>query len=288
MKHAYLILAHNNFYNLEILLRLLDDERNVIYIHVDKKVKNFDYAFWGCLCLKATVHCINRVNVRWGHQSLVLAELMLFEAAYKNGPYHYYHLLSGADLPIKSQSEIHGFFADKTDTYLYCNPLVTEWNRQRMSMYHFIIHPKNRFEETLRDWLNHKQMQLHIDRLQNCPMTIFKGWEWGSLPHNAVRIIVEQRRRIVKFTRFSLCSDEIYKQTFISYYGGTLNPSGQHYILWDNIDSNHPRVFTESDYNMLIQSDRMFARKFDEKVDKQIIDMIFQYVMNRQKLEEQG
>lgn len=37
-KHAYLILAHNDPKVLELLVRLLDDSRNDIYIHVDKKV----------------------------------------------------------------------------------------------------------------------------------------------------------------------------------------------------------------------------------------------------------
>ena len=41
-RHAYLIMAHNNFYILEKLLILLDDPRNDIYIHIDKKVSKFD------------------------------------------------------------------------------------------------------------------------------------------------------------------------------------------------------------------------------------------------------
>ncbi|SCN26461.1 hypothetical protein N3C_2841 [Clostridium sp. N3C] len=42
-KHAYLIIAHNNFYILEELIKLLDDTRSDIYIHIDKKVKNFNF-----------------------------------------------------------------------------------------------------------------------------------------------------------------------------------------------------------------------------------------------------
>ena len=42
-KHAYLIIAHNNFEILEKTLKILDDEKNDFYIHVDKKVKNFDF-----------------------------------------------------------------------------------------------------------------------------------------------------------------------------------------------------------------------------------------------------
>lgn len=36
-KHAYLIMAHNEFDILEKQLILLDDYRNDIYIHIDKK-----------------------------------------------------------------------------------------------------------------------------------------------------------------------------------------------------------------------------------------------------------
>lgn len=36
-KHAYLVMCHNNFNHLCKLLTELDDIRNDIYIHIDKK-----------------------------------------------------------------------------------------------------------------------------------------------------------------------------------------------------------------------------------------------------------
>ncbi len=41
MKHAYLIIAHHEFELLWHLVNALDDERNAIYIHFDKKVEHF-------------------------------------------------------------------------------------------------------------------------------------------------------------------------------------------------------------------------------------------------------
>ena len=38
MKHAYLILVHNDFEILGQLIRAIDDERNDIYIHFDRKI----------------------------------------------------------------------------------------------------------------------------------------------------------------------------------------------------------------------------------------------------------
>ena len=36
-KHAYLIMCHNNLEVLKTLVSLLDDSRNDIYIHIDRK-----------------------------------------------------------------------------------------------------------------------------------------------------------------------------------------------------------------------------------------------------------
>lgn len=48
-KHAYLIIAHNDFEILENLIILLDDMRNDIYIHIDVKVKKFDFEYFRSL-----------------------------------------------------------------------------------------------------------------------------------------------------------------------------------------------------------------------------------------------
>ena len=61
--------------------------------------------------LKARLFVLKqRVDVRWGNLRQIKAEDVRFEEALKHGPYAYYHLLSGQDLPIKSQDYIHQFF----------------------------------------------------------------------------------------------------------------------------------------------------------------------------------
>ena len=53
-RHAYLIMTHGNFEILKLQLEMLDDSRNDIYIHVDKKVKNFDFLFFRTYVKKST------------------------------------------------------------------------------------------------------------------------------------------------------------------------------------------------------------------------------------------
>ncbi|MGF0070452.1 beta-1,6-N-acetylglucosaminyltransferase, partial [Streptococcus orisratti] len=110
-KHAYLVMVHKNSYVLETLLKQLDFENNDIYIHVDAKCVDFDWDKYHQLVKKSKIFEVkNRISVFWGHYSQIEAELSLLSAAYNNGHYHFYHLLSGQDLCLKNQEEIHKFF----------------------------------------------------------------------------------------------------------------------------------------------------------------------------------
>lgn len=109
-KHAYLIMAHTQFEVLRVLLGLLDYGENDIYLHIDKKVKNIDTGCLYDLVKEAKLKILdNRVNVKWGTFSQIECELRLLEEATKK-KHSYYHLMSGVDLPLKSQKEIHAFF----------------------------------------------------------------------------------------------------------------------------------------------------------------------------------
>ena len=52
---------------------------------------------------------MERNKVSWGAYSQIDTELLLLKAAL-NSQHEYYHLLSGVDLPTKSQDEIHAYF----------------------------------------------------------------------------------------------------------------------------------------------------------------------------------
>ena len=107
MKHAYLIIAHNEFEILKRLIQALDDERNDIYIHFDRKLNHYP----DCRTSYAKLTFLEeRMDVRWGDISVVDAEFALFDEAYRRGEYSYYHLLSGVDIPLKTQNYIHRFF----------------------------------------------------------------------------------------------------------------------------------------------------------------------------------
>ena len=66
MKHAYLIIAHDEPYILEKVLKLIDDERNDIYLHIDKKWKDFNFKYFKSVVRESHLFFTKRLDVRWG------------------------------------------------------------------------------------------------------------------------------------------------------------------------------------------------------------------------------
>ena len=108
-KHAYLIMAHNEIELLKVLLSLLDYERNDIYLHIDAKAEGFEISELMECVKKSKLFIVEpRIDVKWGNFSQIECEYRLLERATPQ-KYMYYHMMSGVDLPLRTQGEIHQF-----------------------------------------------------------------------------------------------------------------------------------------------------------------------------------
>lgn len=95
-RHAYLIIAHGQWDLLFILMHLIDDERNDIYLHIDKKSTDAPIKALKSCTLFSSVTIVDRISVYRGTYSLFEAELILIKAALEGEEnYTYFHLLSG-------------------------------------------------------------------------------------------------------------------------------------------------------------------------------------------------
>lgn len=285
MKHAYLIIAHNNFYTLTRLLSMLDDERNDIFLHIDKRAKNVPFEKIKSSVTKSKLCFTKRISVFWGHSSQVDCEMLLLKSALKHGEYDYVHLLSGVDLPIKSQKYIDGFFErNKGNEFLQVG--YAENHLYRLSKYDFTIKPggklKKYFFGNLSELLNNK---LKVDRLKKYPdLKICKTANWFSVTGECAKYIVSQEKFIKKLTRHTVCADEMFLGTVIRnspFWDKVYNkePSWDgHMRFIDRINNvgSSPHTFTVEDKEKLCNSEMLFARKFDETVDRDIISFIYE------------
>ena len=66
MRHAFLIIAHNNWGQLKKLIQLLDAENHEIYIHIDKKSKDLMENEFVDITKKSKVFIFQEYEVFWG------------------------------------------------------------------------------------------------------------------------------------------------------------------------------------------------------------------------------
>lgn len=299
-KHAYLIMAHNDFYTLEKLLELIDDERNDIFIHIDSKCNEITNNMVRSAIKISSVYFLEpRQNIRWGGFTQVKCEISLIELALKQGQYEYYHILSGADLPIKNQDYIHKFFEDnKGKEFIGFNNFDKE--RKKISYFYFLqeVAPRSKKGNSLKVRYNNFlhvffrvidrllilfQRIVNMNRLKNFNGIVCRGSNWVSITHNLAYDIIESKKDIFKRYEYTAYPDEIFIQTHVynsSFKNQIYNLEYEYEGCLRHIDWERgwPYTFTIQDQNELFNSNKLFARKFNSDIDKEIIDYIYKNV----------
>ena len=223
---------------------------------------------------------INRSTVRWlvywGDISQVQVEYMLFERAFSQGPYAYYHLLSGVDLPIKSQDYIHAFFqknqgkefvgfwtnaAHRRDLHrkVYRYYLFTRYFKGGNALVHSVCALSRNLFLALQKVTRYKRNQGNI--------VFQKGFNWVSITQAFCTYLLSQKENVFRTFRYTLCPDEIFIQTVLwnsSFREHIYNKENaligsMRYIDWER---GNPYVWQEKDTDELLSSPYLFARKF--------------------------
>ena len=286
-RHAYLILAHRNWGQLEVLLQLLDHPFNDIYLHIDRSARGWDAAALQASVRQGTLTIMSRFRPAWGSEALVDATLALLRAASET-PHAYYHLLSGMDLPLRSQDEIHAFFANAEHAEFVDFKYETvspDLLKSRLQTFHFLQSARQRspFLRKLDDLSLRLQSLLKVNRLRFCTVRFQKGSQWFSITQAFAEYCLAHAAEYRRYFRFSKCADELFVQTLLQNSPFLANRfSGKYddehatmrFIDWDRGTSSSPYVFRSEDFDLIFQSGMLFARKFDERVDSEIIRRI--------------
>jgi len=287
-RHAYLIAAHDKPEQLCLLLRLLDDEQNDLYLHIDRKAGDISEAMLCAQVKCAKMTFVPRLDARWGSEVFVDAIVSLLEAAAQT-EHAYYHLLSGVDLPLKPQREIRTFFqehAGKEFVAFDRETVDSNMLRERIGLYHARQPAKPFWRRVFRRgssaWLRLQRM-LKVDRLKKCDIVFQKGAVWFSITHAFACYALEHMPEYRKYYRRSVCADELWLQTILVnspfmenryFMGWDDEPAAtMRYIDWPD-GARSPRTLTMRDYDALTASGMLFARKFDASADKEVIDRL--------------
>lgn len=278
-KHAYLIIVHNEFEILKLQVAALDDARNDIYIHFDAKCCELPLLE----CTEANLYILpERIDVRWGDYSQIRAELLLFENAHemqksKGVSYQYYHLMSGTDIPLKSQDYIHDFFYEHNGREFlgFFQGNIELELRKKVQMYH--LFPKYFSKErklNLRSVLRALfcRVQLLVGFKRNNKIELVRGTNWVSVTNNFVEYLLGKKKEINRRFNHTFCADEVYKHTLCwnsSFKNKIYNSNNEalgcmreiNWVITEK-ESFLPS-FKMTDYDRLKKSPMLFARKFD-------------------------
>jgi hypothetical protein len=305
MKFAYLIIAHKNPDQFVSLVKRLDSEDSVFFIHIDKKA---DIEPFQAILKSVDPHKIvwvKRRNIVWAGFNMIrvvldgFKEILKFEHSFSHVTF-----ISGQDYPIKPVETYHQFLRanPNKDFIEYSKMPRPNWQSGGFDriLYHHFIFPKVRFAYPLVSYLHVKLRYKEggkwdlFKKIVNIlpkgkefprkflPDTIpYEGSQWWTLSIDTVNFIVtflNKNKQFYNYFKYTHVADEIFFQTLLlNHLGGKLKNvvnNNLRYIDWQNGSDGHPAILTSRDLEALKKSDQFFARKLDTNLDKDILHKI--------------
>ncbi|HBQ46771.1 MAG TPA: glycosyl transferase [Ruminococcaceae bacterium] len=283
-------MAHHQPELLKRLINYLDDERNDIYLHIDRKSTELRPEDFRSITRSANLFLTERLSVHWGGYSQIRCELLLLKEAARRR-YAYYHLISGVDVPLVTQDEFHAFFEriDGKEIVGFARPAISGDELDRFNTYHFFQESIGRKRSALA-FAERASLRLqHLLRVSRAKryrrkygVSVFqKGTNWFDITDGLARYVLSREEEIRKMYRWTRCCDEVFLQTLVAnspyfdrlfYRGYGSYLSSLRYVDWKR---GSPYVFRDRDYEEIIASKCLFARKFDLSVDGRIVERLY-------------
>jgi len=275
MKIAYLILAHKDAQQVIDLICHLSMQGTSFIVHIDARasgdvfetVRRFAEG-------RSDVILARRERCYWGRYGIVRATLNCVQAAL-NLDFDYAILISGQDFPIRSNREISAFLerhagAEFIESFPLAKP--NRWTE--------MTGPFNALNRTQFMTLFFRSRRWHLKLKRQMPLGLepHGGSQWWALTKPAVQWIyafIEANPQVQRYFRYVFIPDETFFQTLLanSPFRDKI-ASDVHFIDWQNPNPACPRTFVLEDFERLIQSRKLFARKLDRQRSSTLIEAL--------------
>ena len=277
-------MAYKNPLQIERMIKAMDHPDFYFYIHLDQKIPFESFAFLANL---PRVSFINKRSIcNWGGFSFVRAVInSLKEVLSGNVDYDFYNLLSGQDYPIKPMEEIAGFFEkNKSSSYIsFDEEHQKDWWAHavsRFESYHFTDKNfKGRYlvQRALNFILPKRRFPLSL-KLYGSSIS-----SWWTITKPCAEYLVNFASKevaLMKFMDYTWGADEFFYATVLmnSPYKDQIVNDNLRLITWKSGYSN-PVILTNQQFDIISQSEKLFARKFDTLIDNGIIDTIDKVIL---------
>ena len=288
MRFAFLITAHNEPYVLKKLISMLDYPDNDIYLHIDLKSRAISKNELHTESAKLIL--LPSRNLTWGGWSQICVTLDLLAEATRN-KHDYYHLISGVDLPLVRYKDMVEFFSDNYGKEFI--GITPDWAEKASISQRYKLHwlwqdcigKKKDAVYVVSRIITRLEKMIHYERDKWEKVKYYGGPSWFSITEPAAKLILSQENWIKDRFRETICCDEIFAQTVIgnSTFADKIynKESGDPYaecLRYARFNGTSPFVLSMKDYDTLVKSNCLFARKFgtSTKEEKDLIDLIYE------------
>jgi hypothetical protein len=264
---AYLLLVHRYPEQFKRLFKAIYDPRNHYVVHVDKnsgpELASEIRAF---LLPYGNADMLDGKKALWGGYSLVEAELRGMERLLQMGEWSHFINLSGQDFPLKSQKQIIAFLiANKNREFIKVLDQALDRPDTMLRVSEFVVELDDRIEQTA------------VSRPFLSDAAPYIGNQWMIVSRAFCDFVCHDQRadRYKSFYQNTFIPDEGFFQTVM------MNTSVHNDIVSDDLrmidwvpDGDiklRPRTYVSDDADALKASPALFARKFDQTVDGDII-----------------
>ncbi len=277
MRQGILITAYRDIPQLLRLVEWFDDDFE-LFIHIDSKCQEDCSA----LDYREHIHLFREYRIKWGDYRHLLAILLLMEESYKHADLEYFHLITGSDYPCMSKEAFKRFCEEhRRNNYLEHFPLPhndwgTEGGLNRIKYYW--VQPSYRVKQgRLIEKIIKWQRRLGVNRRFNYfGGNLFGGGTYWSVSREAIKVVldyIEAHPSYLRRFRMTSIAEEICLPTLWCNGGIPLINNYMRYIDWGP-DGANPQVLTEKNYDKIVSSGALFARKMASGTSDKLIERL--------------
>lgn len=275
MRIANIIVAHKNPGQLLRLINQFDKEYFHNFVHIDAKL---DITQYSEVANHPNVTLLPRISVVWAGFTFVKVVIdALTRITDGKDRYQYFNVMSGMDFPVRPTKEFHDFLEASykqgpKEFFEICD--LSEWPAK---------HRYERFH--LSDWTI--KGRYFAERVINWFVPKRKFWGGRFEPYGYSAWFTASDRFVayalnffrenpgyIRFLKTTWNPDEFTFCTLImnSPFKDKLTPDGNLRLIDWSEGKAHPKLFRIADISQLRSSGKFLARKFDESVDKTVLD----------------
>ncbi|MDR6197150.1 beta-1,6-N-acetylglucosaminyltransferase [Siphonobacter sp. SORGH_AS_0500] len=295
---TYLIFAHKNPDQLKRLVERLQSDYCNFLISIDKSVDstNFERAVSN---FSNVSFVQERYISQWGSYSFIKSNLAgIRQWLIMNPETHRIVLLSAQDYPLVSNDVLNKFWLDHPKmnflSYYSLEQPHLQQHLSRYNRYYFFLTKRlvlkypsdgHTLLNRIKDNILKASGQFPLPHLNPLRYTLYFGSNWVRLTRKTCLYLIDFCKKnpaMEKYFSYALCPDETFYQTILVNAPAELidpiNNTNYTYTHWNRPIEKYSHPLVESDFEELMQSELLFARKFEFPASLPLMNRIDQSI----------